>query len=252
MSEAEPAPGRTNSKRAARADRLAAALSQDGTLHLREAAALLGVSEMTVRRDVGSAPDRFVYLGAHIFLPPVPQRYRIGEEAASLTAAKMAASRHAFELIKPGSTIFIDSGTTLLHLAALIPTGMDLTVVTGSLNVASRVGHNPGVRLVLIGGLYHPASDCFTSDASAELLGGIGINAAFLSAGGFDAARGASCHQFHELPNKRQVLASAVARHLVIDFVKARAGAAGVFRQGGGFYLDRYRERAARFGCPLT
>jgi DeoR family deoxyribose operon repressor len=220
MSDAETTSGRANRKRDERAERLATALSQEGALHLREAAELLGVSEMTVRRDVASAPDRFIYLGAHIFLPPAPQRYRIGDEAASLTAAKMAASSHAFDLIRPGSTIFIDSGTTLLHLAALLPSGMDLTVVTGSLNVASRVGHNPGVRLVLTGGLYHPASDSFTNDASAELLSGIGINAAFMSASGFDAQRGASCHQFHELPIKKQVLASAVERYLVLDSSK--------------------------------
>lgn len=220
MSPADGGSGRASGKRGERAERLADALSSNGALHLREAAELLGVSEMTVRRDVASAPGRFIYLGAHIFLPPAPQRYQIGEEAAALTEAKMAASRHAFGLITPGSTIFIDSGTTLLHLAALIPPGMDLTVVTGSLNVASRVGHNPGVRLVLTGGLYHPASDSFTNDASAELLGGIGINAAFMSASAFDPGRGASCHQFHELPIKKQVLASAVKRYLVIDSSK--------------------------------
>jgi DeoR family deoxyribose operon repressor len=195
-------------------------LAQHGTLHLKEAAELLGVSEMTVRRDVGSAAGRFVYLGAHIFLPPAPKHYQMDTEAAELTSAKREACRHAMALVQPGSTIFIDSGTTLQHLADLLPATLDVTVVTNSLNVASRIGQKAGPRLVLLGGLYQPASDSFTFEGRHELLEGIGINIAFLSAGGLDWVRGASCYQFHELAIKKQVLASAVESHLVIDSSK--------------------------------
>ena len=46
-----------------RIDALAEALNGPGVLHLKDAARVLGVSEMTVRRDVAGVPDRFSYLG---------------------------------------------------------------------------------------------------------------------------------------------------------------------------------------------
>ena len=55
-----------SSRRAERLTSLANALSRRGVLRLREAAEILSVSEMTVRRDVSASPDRFAYLGGHI------------------------------------------------------------------------------------------------------------------------------------------------------------------------------------------
>ena len=49
-----------------RTNALTSALARRGVLRLREAAALLGVSEMTVRRDVSENPQLFTYLGGHI------------------------------------------------------------------------------------------------------------------------------------------------------------------------------------------
>src|ERR1017187_7819050 len=53
-----------------RQDRLAGlddAIKARGVLRLREAAALLAVSEMTVRRDIATCEGRFTYLGGYIF-----------------------------------------------------------------------------------------------------------------------------------------------------------------------------------------
>jgi DeoR family deoxyribose operon repressor len=45
---------------------LADALTRQNVMRLRDAAALLGVSEMTVRRDIAANSDRFTYLGGYI------------------------------------------------------------------------------------------------------------------------------------------------------------------------------------------
>ena len=42
---------------------LADALARQSVMRLRDAAALLGVSEMTVRRDIAASPGKFTYLG---------------------------------------------------------------------------------------------------------------------------------------------------------------------------------------------
>ncbi|WP_237152604.1 DeoR/GlpR family DNA-binding transcription regulator [Oryzibacter oryziterrae] len=202
-----------------RMERLGREVAARGVLRLKDAAALLGVSEMTVRRDLAGARDRLTYLGGHIVAqgdggPQVP--YQFEREADSRAASKRAACAHAVPLIAPDSTIFIDCGTTLAHLAEQLPTGFALTVLCYSLNVAERVAHRSDIRLILLGGLYHPESASFAGDAGAS-LSWFGINTAFISAGGVDPARGVSCSHLHEVPIKQQAMACAQASYLVID-----------------------------------
>ncbi len=76
------------------------------------------------------------------------------------------------------------------------------------------------MRLILLGGLYHPSSASFASDEGLELLRKVGINKAFLSAAGVDPERGTSCMHFHEVAAKQTAIAGAVRRYLVVDSSK--------------------------------
>ena len=105
--------------KAQRTMKLINALSERRVIHLSDAAALLGVSEMTVRRDVAENTDQFAYLGGHIMSAAqieadVP--YELATAADSHAAAKRDACLHAVRKIRPDETIFIDCGTTLIHL----------------------------------------------------------------------------------------------------------------------------------------
>ncbi|GLU33057.1 DeoR/GlpR family DNA-binding transcription regulator [Trinickia caryophylli] len=202
---------------------LAEALAKHNVLHLRDAAALLGVSEMTVRRDIAAHPDRFTYLGGYIVSAvqvPNAAGYSLEQEKDHFATAKAQASAHAARLIADNETIFIDCGTTLASLARLIPATMQLTVVCYSLNVAEILRRMPNVRMILLGGVYVPSSDSFTGDESLDMLRRMGINKAFISAGGIDPARGVTCWNFHEVALKQAAMANAVERHLVADSSK--------------------------------
>ena len=204
-----------------RTNALTSALARRGVLRLREAAALLGVSEMTVRRDVGENPQLFTYLGGHIVnATDVAGGYELVREVDSHAAAKAKACARALRLIAPEDTIFIDCGSTLVHLADAIPLDFTGTIVCYSLNVAERLAARPNVRLIMLGGLYHPGSASFSSNEAIEALGRYGINKAFISAGGVDQERGASCSNFHEVPVKQKAIASAGESYLVADSSK--------------------------------
>jgi DeoR family deoxyribose operon repressor len=207
-----------STRKTERANALADALARRGVLHLRDAAALLGVSEMTVRRDVSTMPDRFTYLGGHIVsADDIAGGYELGREADSHANAKFRACAHALKLIAPDDTVFIDCGSTLDHLAQQIPADLTITVICYSLNVAQRLAEKPHIRMIMLGGIYHPASATFSSGDWLEPLGRFGINKAFISAGGVDVERGASCSHFHEVPIKQKAIASALESYLVVD-----------------------------------
>ncbi|HKU00655.1 MAG TPA: DeoR family transcriptional regulator [Paraburkholderia sp.] len=202
---------------------LAQALAKHNVMHLRDAATLLGVSEMTVRRDIGANPERFTYLGGYIVsADDVPNAvgYSLEHEKDHFAQAKAQASAHAAALVAENDTVFIDCGTTLAALARLIPAQLQITAVCYSLNVAEILRRMPNVRMILLGGVYVPSSDSFSGADSLDTLRRMGINKAFISAGGVDPARGVTCWNVHEVAIKQAAMASAVERHLVVDASK--------------------------------
>ncbi|WP_018237417.1 DeoR family transcriptional regulator [Ensifer sp. BR816] len=208
------------SRKTTRIIALANALSARRVLHLRDAAAFLGVSEMTVRRDVADNPDLFGYLGGHIvpaadIEADVP--YDLALAADSHATAKREACIHAARHIRPDDTIFIDCGTTLEYLVDVIPENYSITAVCYSLNVADRLTRKPNARIVMLGGVYYPSSASFSGNSGLETLDHLGINVAFVSAAGVDPARGATCVHFHEVPVKQKVISLARENYLVVD-----------------------------------
>ena len=203
-----------------RLDQLAALLNERGVMHLRDAAQTLGVSEMTIRRDIAGDAARFAYLGGHI-MPSAKvepeQPYELSRQADRHAAAKREACRHALSHVHADDTIFVDCGTTLSHLIDLVPDSLPLTVVCYALNIAERLARAPNMRLILLGGLFHPETASFSGPQGLDTLDRVGINAAFLSAAGLDEGRGATCAHFHEVAVKQKAMAIAQKNLLVID-----------------------------------
>ena len=208
--------------KSSRVEKLSRTLAQRGVLHLREAASLLGVSEMTVRRDVAANRDQFAYLGGHIVSAAdvAGGGYVFDQEADSHAEAKAAACEWAVSLIAPEDTIFLDCGTTIPYLAEKLPEDIPLTAICYALNVANRLAAKPNVRMILLGGLYHASSASFGGAEAEDAMSRFGINKAFVSAGGVDATRGVSCSHFHEVPIKKRAIITALESYLIVDASK--------------------------------
>jgi DeoR family deoxyribose operon repressor len=203
-----------------RLDRLAALILERGVIHLKDAARELGVSEMTIRRDIAGESERFAYLGGHIMPAQAvepEQPYELAAAADKHAAAKRRACGFALEHLRAEDTVFVDCGTTLIHLVDLLPETLPLTVICYALNIADRLATKPHVRLILLGGFYHPASASFSGEAAVTMLDQLGINTAFFSAAGVDAGRGVSAIHFHEAEIKRKAMQVAAKNILVVD-----------------------------------
>lgn len=212
-----------NGRSALRISRLQEALACGGTLHLRDAAELCSVSEMTIRRDLTTQPSAISLLGGRLFMAnyasAIP-KYDLTEQQDSHYQAKYRLCQHALTFIEEGDTLFIDCGSTLIPLLSQLSHFQELTVVTYALNVANAVAALPNVRLVLLGGLFYAASQSFGSDTMAAAIERLGINKALISAAGVDLARGVSCFHFHEVAPKQAAISTAMQRLLVVDASK--------------------------------
>jgi len=191
-----------------------------GPTLLSRVAELLGVTEMTIRRDLAAHDSPLSCLGGYVIeasLPGAGEKYVLAEELDHHTARKRLACQRAASLVEDGDSLFIDCGTTMVHFAAALPPDLALSVVCYSMNVADIVSRRPNTQLILLGGLYQPSSATYHSDESIAYLGRLGVNKAFISAGGADPVRGVSCSHFHEVTIKQAAIRSAAQRFLVVD-----------------------------------
>ncbi|RZS86991.1 DeoR family transcriptional regulator [Motilibacter rhizosphaerae] len=148
---------------AERKELLLARLAADGKVLAKEAALQLGTSEDTVRRDLrelaAAGLCQRVYGGA---LPASPAVVDYGARAAVEPGSKRRVGAAAARLVRPGSVVVLDGGTTTLAVVAALPLELACTVVTHSPTIASALLHHPAVEVLLIGGrlFKHSAVAC--------------------------------------------------------------------------------------------
>jgi DeoR family deoxyribose operon repressor len=203
-----------------RRERMQALVGAAGPVLLSHVAAQLGVTEMTIRRDLAMPDAPLTCLGGYVLeatLPGAGEKYVLAEEVDHHAARKRLACQRAAMLVEDGDSLFIDCGTTMVHFATALPADIALSVVCYSMNIAEIVSRRPNTQLILLGGLYQPSSATYYSEEAIQYLGRLGVNKAFMSAGGADPARGASCSNFHEVAIKQAAIRNAAQRFLVVD-----------------------------------
>jgi hypothetical protein len=98
-------------RRDERISQLIQALKRSDKLHLKEAATLLGVSEMTIRRDLNGHSGPVVLLGGYIVLEPrSATHYLLSDQKTRLVDEKRRAARHAAKLLEPHQMAFLTAG----------------------------------------------------------------------------------------------------------------------------------------------
>jgi DeoR family fructose operon transcriptional repressor len=154
-------------------------VSVDGYVASTDAAQRLGVSEMTVRRDMRLLEDqgvlRRVAGGATIAAAGVPFERRDAVGAAQKRAIAELAAHEA----KGAGVVALDAGTTVAGVASLL---RGSTIVTHSLPVIEALAREPAPRLVAAGGHYQPDTRCFAGPLAEETLRGMRCDVALLSA----------------------------------------------------------------------
>ena len=207
-------------------------LEREGRIVAKEAAASMGVSEDSIRRDLRDLADAGQCIRVYGGALPVPAADRPFAERLSLeTDSKERVARVAAARIRPGSTIIIDAGTTALALARLLPDDPTLTVITPSPAVALAVAEHSPARVIMIGGELGRHSMVANGALAAEAIRRLSADACFLGVTGVHPEHGLTTGEPDDAATKRAlaerstevyVLASeekvgAVSRYPVLD-----------------------------------
>lgn len=231
-------------------------LEVDGRVRITEAATDLGVSDMTIRRDLQElealGQARRVRGGAVAIGPlAVLERNRSRARAKARIASKL------LPMVAEVGALGMDASSTIGRVASMIESARDLTVVTNGLDTFQTLLGRPGVTALLTGGRLDGRTGSLVgplavSSASHLLLGGV-----LMSAAAVDPELGPSEASIDEAEVKRALIAVSDVVVLAIDSSKlgSRAMAVSVGWESittlvteldpGDARLDRFREHVA-------
>jgi DeoR/GlpR family transcriptional regulator of sugar metabolism len=105
-------------------------------------------------------------------------------------AQKKVIAQKAISLLKEGSVIFIDGGTTCLELARMIPPDIKITCFTFSLPVAMHLLTKPQVEVIFIGGRITKDAQIAIGAQTIHQLAGIRFDYGFIGTGYVDSLHG--------------------------------------------------------------
>ena len=173
-----------------RQKRLLDALTNQGRIEVSTLAVQLGVSQVTVRKDLdqlgklglikrehgmavlGSSDDLNSRLAYHY-----DQKKRI---------AKLAAAS-----VEPGETVLIESGSCCALLAEdLAVSDLGITIVTNSAFIAGFLRSVSGAKVVLLGGIYQPASQVMVGPLVRICVSQFFVDKLFIGTDGFSIGKG--------------------------------------------------------------
>lgn len=186
----------------------------DGYVAAADLVTELGVSPNTVRRDLrrlaGDGLVRAVRGGATaVDSGAVPFTDRSAQAAGAKRAIAAAAVRH----VEPGTAVALDSGTTTLEIARLLPADAGLTVVTHSLPAIAVLAPRADVTLIAIGGQYGRDTRSFGGPETLAALEHLSVRTLFLAATALDGS-GVFGATPYEAETKRRLIS--IARRTVV------------------------------------
>ncbi|MET9834715.1 DeoR/GlpR family DNA-binding transcription regulator [Streptomyces sp. NPDC006385] len=202
-----------------------------GGVRVNELTRKLGVSDMTVRRDLDALARQGVLEKVHGGAVPVVEAstHEPGFEAKSgleLTA-KEDIARAAAELVAPGSAIALSGGTTTYALAHQLVDVPDLTVVTNSVRVADvfhaaqrTSGPRQGAATVVLTGGVRTPSDSLVGPVADQAIGTLHFDVLFLGVHGISVEAGLSTPNLAEAETNRRLVQSARRVVVVADHTK--------------------------------
>jgi DeoR/GlpR family transcriptional regulator of sugar metabolism len=177
----------------ARHARILELVEQNGFVSVAEVAETFAVSDMTIRRDLGSLEHKGLLLRTHGGAVGVGRRevFDAVEPAFSRrrrqnAGAKAAIARAAAQLIGPRESIGIDVGTSTLALADEIAGRQDVTVFTSSLYAAAILGRR-NCPVHVFGGLVRGPELSVVGSSPIRQLRQFYLDRAFLGVSGVTA-----------------------------------------------------------------
>jgi len=197
-------------------------LEEQTTVEVNALSEKLGVSTMTIRRDLALFEKQGLvvtnYGGAYL-VEGAGVEPGFSLKRGQMNAEKDAIGMLAAQLVKSGNSIVLDCGTTPLQIAKQIAS-KNITVITNSWPAIKYLHGNSKLKLILAPGIYDETSAGVFGGLTSDFYHQISADIVFMSTQGFSMEYGASVPNDGDAALKRTILKSARKRVLVMDHTK--------------------------------
>jgi DeoR/GlpR family transcriptional regulator of sugar metabolism len=202
-----------------RRDQILAYLSAHDRTQVSELSQVLGVSEVTVRKDLDVLESQGVLTRIHGGAV-VSGRGRLelyfGAREQQRLEEKRRIAQAAAALIQSGQRIFLDASTTALQVARLIKDREDLVVVTNGLYTALELNFSAGITTIVVGGTMRRRSSSLVGSLNHNSLQRLRVDIGLFGARGVTARDGMMESELDEAQLKQQLVS---ASRLVVGIV---------------------------------
>lgn len=197
-----------------RANQILEFLTIENKIEVSQLAEKLGVSQVTVRKDLDELERQGIIVREHGFACLGSADNLHGRIAYHYEAKRKIAKRAA-ELVSNGDTLMIESGSCCALLAEeLTASKKDLTIITNSAFISEYIRGRSNFQIVLLGGIYQQDSQVLVGPMIRQCVENFYVKLFFIGTDGYSRQTG--------FTNRDQMRAQAVrdmarqAEHIVI------------------------------------
>ncbi|MCB8994221.1 MAG: DeoR/GlpR transcriptional regulator [Bacteroidales bacterium] len=200
-------------------------LHKEGYIAVKDLSNLLGVSEVTIRKDLKELENRKLLLrnsGSASLLSSLITDRHIDEKEKVQVDEKLRIALAAKSLLRKNDKIIIASGTTLLSFAEKIDFASPLTVITSSVKVSLILSYLPNIEVIQLGGAMRKSSASVIGPYAETLLTELNCNKLFIGADGIDLDFGVTTSNIAEAHLNQYMINSAQEVIVLTDSTKFR------------------------------
>jgi DeoR/GlpR family transcriptional regulator of sugar metabolism len=192
-----------------RQSRITDTVRAQGKAAVDELAEMFGTSVETIRRDLTALANRGQLQKIHggAVPPRIPGEGPFEQRMQQNGAAKRHIAQKLRELISPGETLLIDTGSTTLIVAEELAPIDDLTIVTNSTAIAKVIAAgNKTASIFLLGGNYNEDNRQTCGIIAQQQLDQFHGNIAIFTVAAVDGNAGLMDYSFEEAQMARAML----------------------------------------------
>jgi DeoR family myo-inositol catabolism operon transcriptional repressor len=189
---------------------------------IEELCSVFNVSKNTMRRDINQLESqgkiKKVYGGIILTDKKTTEPFESREvknKDAKLIIAKLAST-----LIEDGDIIYIDSGTTTMHMIPYLSDVKNLTIITNNLHVILKALPYQNLNVISTGGTLFRRTNSFVDSGAVSSLKKYNISKAFLATTGISIAKGITNSSSLEYDIKKYIVEHCDKRILLADDTK--------------------------------
>ena len=171
-------------------------ISKNKKISVVELSNMLGVSQVTIRKDLIELEKQGLILREHGYAT-INDSDDINHRLAIHFETKQDIAKKAAELVENGQTIMIESGSCCaLFAQVLASTKKDITIITNSAFIADYVRKTGHVHIILLGGEYQNESQVMVGPMVRKYAESFNVDKLFIGADGFSKETGFTGNDF--------------------------------------------------------